>query len=465
MPSVHPGGLAYQHCLRSFDSNREGGIPSHARGGNPHLSINLASEYSYIGNSFIWSRSHPTALSNLSMVRDCLFYMPHTSSGVVVSHRSPKSLIANLITNKAAHSPSLPHRLLANRKDVRHTPTIVRPGLPVRVIQDFSQVDRSKLADLLEASFRRELAAEKYYARLAEKLDFVIVTGDYQGAAIVTREFAPEDDKESAEPIAYLDKFAVLPTLQGSGTVDFLWGALRDEVHGLGLLDALNDNGGKGGYGLGRDLVWKSRADNPVNRWYFERSNGFVRIETQPKPITVQVGADDEGDYEMHRPAWTMFWCDAEDKLARMAGERRLSAEATPEDVLDLSDAQSAALLSNSNHGSPFFPLSSSSSSFHAAGAGGNAYMRNERDEQSHAYYPSPSGSGWSSSSNYGTGAYACSSFSSPSFSPSSPSADDRYRGSGGGERVGLLPIVAPAEEGRLQRWASCMNTIPSAWK
>lgn len=252
--------------------------------------INLASEYSHIKKSFIWTHSHPTALSNLDMVHDCLSYMPHTSSGIVVSHRSPRSLIANLITNKAAHSPSLPYSLLKSRQDVRHTPTIIRPGLPVKVLEDLRDVDKEKLTQLLEASFRRKLDAEAYYRRLEEKLDFVIVTGDYQGAAIVTKETLPGDGPDD-EPIAYLDKFAVLPQLQGSGTVDFLWGALRDEVQGLGLLDALNDNGGKGGFGRGRDLVWKSRADNPVNRWvgraYNEPSQS---THADPTPLAPTAG-------------------------------------------------------------------------------------------------------------------------------------------------------------------------------
>lgn len=34
----------------------------------------------------------------------------------------------------------------------------------------------------------------------------------------------------------------------------------------------------------------------------------------------------------------------------------------------------------------------------------------------------------------------------------------------GGGAGTKMLPIVAPEEAGRLQRWASCMATIKSAW-
>jgi amino-acid N-acetyltransferase len=393
--------------LRLMVINREGGIPSHARGGNPHLSINLASEYNHVANSFIWDESHPTALGNLSMVRDCLTYMPQTSSGVVVSHRSPKSLIANLITNKAAYSPSLPHRLLADRANIRHNPTIIRPGLDIRVIQDYNSVDWDKMTDLLEASFKRKLDAQPYLARLQKSLDFVIVTGDYQGAAIVTHEYAPGEDSSTHEAISYLDKFAVLPSLQGSGAVDFLWGALRDEVHGLGLLDALNDNGGKAGFGKGKDLVWKSRSDNPVNKWYYERSNGFIKIDTIAK----------KPGQEASTPAWSMFWCDAEERIATMAGERRLAAEATPDEVLDMAKERVISrevqreLLSEEDE---------------------EEFTRRQRKTKNS--YVGVEGMRDLSQLHPGDGSQR------------------------------LLPVIAPEETGRLQRWAKCMSIIPSAW-
>ncbi|SNX87715.1 related to ARG2 - acetylglutamate synthase [Melanopsichium pennsylvanicum] len=404
--------------LRLMVINREGGIPSHARGGDPHLSINLASEYHQIKQSFVWDQTHPTALRNLDAISDCLSYMPQTSSGVLVTHRSPRSLIANLITNKAAHSPSLPHRLLANKKDVRHTPTIIRPGLPIKVIQDFNKIDLAKMTALLEASFRRKLNQEGYYQRLREQLDFVIVTGDYQGAAVVTKEYAPDDGRNSIEPIAYLDKFAVLPSLQGSGTVDFLWGALRDEVQGLGLLDALNDNGGRGGYGTGRDLVWKSRSNNPVNRWYYERSNGFVRIDTDAKGT-----------------GWQLFWCDAEDKLARLSGERRLSASAS-----NLEEA--------------------------AANAHDDIELGHSFDDDisPHSDRRRLGGQGVGALESTGLDAYE------RSRRLSKPKFDSHLHRSGmsfgGGGRIDLtlLPIVAPEEGGRLLRWAKCMKTIKGAW-
>ncbi|CED84094.1 amino-acid n-acetyltransferase [Phaffia rhodozyma] len=282
--------------------NREGGIPSYARQGLPHLTINLTSEYSFINQTFSseWNNSHPTALRNLHLSKECLQLMPPTASGIVVSYKSPMALIGNLITNKPAHSPSLPHALLDSQKKLTpHTPTLIRLGLPIEIIRNPRGFDRVKMTTLLESSFKRKLNQEAFYKRLEKHLDFVLIAGDYAGAAIVTNEW--EEGTELADsglpPISYLDKFAVLPSHQGavSGTVDFLWSALRDETFGSGLSSALNTTPGSlAGTLKGRDLVWRSRADNPVNKWYFERSDGFLRI-------------GGEGG------KWKMFWCDKED--------------------------------------------------------------------------------------------------------------------------------------------------------
>jgi amino-acid N-acetyltransferase len=282
--------------LRLMIINREGGVPSYARAGFPHLLINLDSEYSYIHSTFQsqWKASHPSSLSNLTLARTCLSYMPPTSSAIMVSHRSPSSLIGHLITNKPAVSSSLPHALLqGNRKLSPETPTLLRRGMPITVLKSVDEIDRTKLKKLLQQSFRRELDETAFYARLEQCLDFVIIAGDYVGATIVTNE------PSAAGPISYLDKFAVLPENQGDGTVDFLWVALHDESYGLGHPFSANPNGGKEGKGEGRDLVWRSRSDNPVNKWYFERSTGHIRLGK-----------------------WVLFWCDAEKRLKIEEGRR-----------------------------------------------------------------------------------------------------------------------------------------------
>lgn len=293
--SVAQGSTLDLTPLRLMVINREGGIPSHARGGTPHLSINLESEYDYIVDTFDWHKTHPTSLNNLSTIRDCLEVLPRTSSAVIVSHRSPKALIANLVTNRPAHSPSLHVSALPSIQKLEQTPTVLRYGLPIRVHRSLEAVDLDLLTILLERSFGRILDKEAYFQRLETSLDFMIIAGDsksYAAVAIVTKEGEHQD-------ISYLDKFAALPSVQGDGTIDFLWGALRDESFGLGLLDALNNNGGLEGKGNGVDLVWRSRADNPINKWYFERSNGFAKLKEMGKGGTP--GA--------------LFWCDAEQRL------------------------------------------------------------------------------------------------------------------------------------------------------
>src|SRR6202034_3960417 len=109
--------------------------------------------------------------------------------------------------------------LQGNRKLTQHTPTLLRRGLPIQVLRTFDQVDRAKMKTLLEQAFGKKMNEEPFYRRLERHLDFVIVAGDYVGAAIVTN----EPCSESSSCISYLDKFAVLPSHQGDGTVDFLW--------------------------------------------------------------------------------------------------------------------------------------------------------------------------------------------------------------------------------------------------
>jgi amino-acid N-acetyltransferase len=74
---------------------------------------------------------------------------------------------------------------------------------------------------------------------------------------------------------------------------------LHDESYGLGDSFSANPNGGKQGRGEGRDLVWRSRSDNPINKWYFERSSGHIRMGK-----------------------WVVFWCDAEKRLKTEEGRR-----------------------------------------------------------------------------------------------------------------------------------------------
>jgi amino-acid N-acetyltransferase len=113
--------------------------------------------------------------------------LPNESSAIIVSHCSPKSLIANMITKKPVHLPSLKQSILLNhtRNIGLATPTLIRKGLPIKVIRGMENLDLNKLKDLLEQLFKTS-----YFACLEASLRFVFLAGDYQASAIV------KDEKE-----------------------------------------------------------------------------------------------------------------------------------------------------------------------------------------------------------------------------------------------------------------------------
>ena len=120
--------------------------------------------------------------------------------------------------------------------------------------------------DLIEDSFRRKLDLPHYLARIQNRVAGLIIAGSYEGAAILTWESSPHHPDRL---VPYLDKFAVKSSSQGSaGVADILFQAMVRSCFPGGV-------------------CWRSRQDNPVNKWYFERAEGHWRI-----PGT----------------GWTMFW-------------------------------------------------------------------------------------------------------------------------------------------------------------
>ena len=64
----------------------------------------------------------------------------------------------------------------------------------------------------------------------------------------------------SGRMVPYLDKFAVLKKSQGAGGVaDIVFNAMVRDCFPEGV-------------------CWRSRKDNPVNKWYFERSRGSWKL-------------------------------------------------------------------------------------------------------------------------------------------------------------------------------------------
>lgn len=121
-----------------------------------------------------------------------------------------------------------------------------------------------KMKYILDQSFHRSLNLEHYLHRINGNIASIIVIGDYEGIAILTYE-GPEHSR-----FVYLDKFAVLPHLKGSlGISDIIFNLMFKKFP--------------------REVVWRSRRDNVVNKWYFQRSVAVI-------DLSIDIGNNDQED-------------------------------------------------------------------------------------------------------------------------------------------------------------------------
>lgn len=278
-----------------------GGLPSPERRGGSHIYINLRQEYDGMINELSsklvsGQDSSPAGITklhlrNLILVKVCLEVLNPTSSGLITtptvasasaSKSKPQSLIHNLLTDKPLISPSLPRRRPT-------TPTLdttlFRTGLPVTVYESIDTnednttcVDYPRLVQLIEDSFGRRLDLDHYRNRILQNTAAIVVAGDYEGAAIVTKETGINSSLDTWTP--YLDKFAVSTKSQGSGGV-------ADIVFNV-LVSLFPDN-----------LIWRSRRNNPVNKWvsdnFYEIANRSTSSEREERGNCRELTGDFSG--------------------------------------------------------------------------------------------------------------------------------------------------------------------------
>lgn len=289
-----------------------GGIQNEKAVDGRHVFLNLKQEYDFVKERLETRSQEPTAraqLSNLNLLHAALKILPSTSSGLMTTHeeaanvrmvsedgtagtvgtrRKKNALIHNLLTDKPAYSSSLPLGRLTHQdgngdvQPIVSRSSFVKKGMPLSILPNpFKEpwiakaprlkltdpsIDLDKLVYLIEDSFGRKLDVDDYLKRVNDQIAGVIIVGDYEGGAILTWETPPDDP--SAEPVPYLDKFAVLRRSQGAGGVaDIVFNAMVRSCFPAGV-------------------CWRSRGGNPVNKWYMERSRGTWKLSK----------------------AWTMFW-------------------------------------------------------------------------------------------------------------------------------------------------------------
>lgn len=324
-----------------------GGIPAKNRWNNAHVFLNLEDELESAKEHLSSMGAYPSSsqsanttpttvgeppnqahLKNLDLAKNTLAILPSTSSalittpreaanlhpsmesidegstmgfvGTVGTRRSHNPLIHNLLTDRPSHSSSLPLgriKPLLRTTDPASNPimsptTLAKRGMPVTVYPDPNSsgwtppkpggprlkltdtcVDLPRLVHLIADSFNRKLDVPHYLNRVEQSLAGVIIAGEYEGGAILTweRPFGMDEKTayESGRLVPYLDKFAVLKKSQGAGGVaDIVFNAMVRDCFPEGV-------------------CWRSRKNNPVNKWYFERSRGTMKLP----------GSD-----------WSMFW-------------------------------------------------------------------------------------------------------------------------------------------------------------
>lgn len=339
-----------------------GGIPSKYRPNGAHIFLNMESEFDGAKDD-IESLSSPSTSgphldtikqrhhSNLTLIKSTLSMLPPTSSallttpteaanlnppdrdaseagvfgyvGSVGTRRSLNPLIHNLLTDRPVYSSSLPLSRVTTKSKPTTIPsstiapprlsktTLAKRGMPVTIYPDprttpwhpdaprlrltDTCVDLPRLVNLINDSFGRKLDVEHYLARVNENIAGIIIAGEYEGGAILTWEkpwefpssfpsaHPPQPDSKRLVP--YLDKFAVLKRAQGAGGVaDVVFNAMVDDC-------------------FPRGVCWRSRKDNPVNKWYFERSRGTWKID---------------------ETNWAMFWTMGSEVFGGEKGRGRL---------------------------------------------------------------------------------------------------------------------------------------------
>ncbi|KAI0415451.1 N-acetylglutamate synthase [Xylaria grammica] len=301
-----------------------GGIPAKNRATGRHLFLNLEQEFQEVKADL----EAPTAsellgestdrahhLENANLARDALSLLPPTSSVIITTpqeaakerrpeedvmdlalvgtRRGQNPLIHSLLTDKPVQSPSLPTERFTpitsstGTCQIGSLTTLAKRGMPLTIFPNPKitpwkppqpgqsslnltdpWIDLPRLVNLIDDSFGRKLDVEHYLKRIRGNLAGVIIAGEYEGGAILTWE-NPPGTTDPSRRVPYLDKFAVLRKSQGAGGV-------ADIVFNAMVRDCFPDG-----------VCWRSRKDNPVNKWYFERSRGTLKLK------------------DMN---WTMFW-------------------------------------------------------------------------------------------------------------------------------------------------------------
>jgi len=132
-----------------------------------------------------------------------------------------------------------PINLLQEIFTVKGAGTLFRKGSKLQHVQGLDNVDRSRIVNLLEASFGKKLHDEGFLNNVVHSY----IERDYRGAVLL--------EEHSAG--LYLSKFAVGREARGEGVAMELWSEICSNHEAL---------------------FWRSNASNPFNSWYHNQADG-----------------------------------------------------------------------------------------------------------------------------------------------------------------------------------------------
>ena len=324
-----------------FLISKYGGLPSAERDTNSHVFVNLSQEYTELKRNYekqfenfkvldkdldektlvqslelhlnknkILSDNDQllSHMEDLEIMNNTLSVLPHSSTGLITTlnaaskHSDNNPLVYNILTDRSLISSSLPRfkrtntdisrswyelppstgdeEIVTTKNDSILVTTVLKKGIDVQIldyrtltpensiglpdslvnsevktdqIEIGPKVNLLKLKEIIDLSFKRSLDLEHYLKRINGNIASIIVIGDYDGIAILTYE-GPKGNK-----FVYLDKFGVTPKLKGSlGISDIIFNLMFRKYP--------------------KELIWRSRSNNVVNKWYFQRSTGVLPL-------------------------------------------------------------------------------------------------------------------------------------------------------------------------------------------
>jgi hypothetical protein len=195
--------------------NRSGALQGKS---GPLDNVNLSTDYDALVASKLLSKKQQALLAQC---RRLIFEAPHK---LLITITSPIDLLRELFTARGAG-------------------TMVRRGAVVQRKRGIDEVDRGRLAGLIENAFGRPPVDAFFTRPVAD----IFLEENYRGAAIL-----------ADTPLGgYLTKFVVEREAQGEGIGRDLW----DDM-------------------LARHPVvfWRARPQNPIGAWYEKQADGLVRL-------------------------------------------------------------------------------------------------------------------------------------------------------------------------------------------